>query len=104
MTRLAFKMKLYPGYEAEYKKRHDELWPDLEALLKETGISEYSIFLDEETNYLFGVLTAEDPARMDQLPDHPVMRRWWAYMADIMESNADNSPVSIPLKEVFFLP
>ena len=104
MQRLAFKMKLYPGYEAEYKKRHDELWPDLEALLKETGISEYAIFLDEETNYLFGVLKAEDPARMDSLPEHPVMRKWWAYMADIMESNADNSPVRIPLKEVFFLP
>lgn len=104
MQRLAFKMKLYPGYEAEYKKRHDELWPDLEALLKETGISEYSIFLDEETHCLFGVLKADDPAKMDSLPDHPVMRKWWAYMADIMESNADNSPVSIPLKEVFFLP
>lgn len=104
MPRLAFKMKLFPGKEAEYKKRHDEIWPELQALLKQTGISTYSIFLDEETNALFGVLTITDPVKMDTLPQHEVMQRWWAYMADIMESNEDHSPVSIPLKEVFYLP
>ena len=61
MARVAFKMKLHKGFEEEYKKRHDELWPELEELLKETGISEYSIFLDRETNILFGVLKAENP-------------------------------------------
>ncbi|MBL7743789.1 MAG: L-rhamnose mutarotase [Chitinophagaceae bacterium] len=104
MARVAFKMKLFPGKEAEYKKRHDELWPDLAQLLKGTGISEYSIFLDSETHFLFGVLKAEDPAALDNLPSKPVMKKWWAYMKDIMESNPDNSPVSIPLKEVFYLP
>lgn len=104
MARVAFKMKLFPGKEAEYQKRHDEIWPELSALLKETGISEYSIFLDAETNALFGVLKAEDPKALDNLPDHAVMQKWWAYMADIMESNPDHSPVSIPLKEVFYLP
>jgi L-rhamnose mutarotase len=104
MTRLAFKMKLQQGFELEYQKRHDEIWPELQQLLKTTGISEYSIFLDAETNILFGVLKAEDPAELDNLPAHPVMQRWWAYMKDIMESNTDNSPVSIPLKEVFYLP
>ena len=104
MHRLAFKMKLYNGFEEEYKKRHDQLWPDLEKLLKETGISEYSIFLDSETNFLFGVLKAEDPSRLNNLPSNPVMQKWWAYMKDIMESNPDNSPVSTPLKEVFYLP
>src|SRR5919202_1589406 len=104
MQRVAFKMKLFPGKEAEYKKRHDEIWPELQALLKETGISGYSIFLDEETNALFGVLHVTDPKNMDTLPQHEVMQRWWKYMADIMESNEDNSPVSIPLKEVFYLP
>jgi L-rhamnose mutarotase len=104
MARLAFKMKLNKGCEEEYKKRHDELWPELEELLKATGISEYSIFLDAETNILFGVLIAEDPAELDNLPSQPVMQRWWAYMKDIMESNPDNSPVSIPLQEVFYLP
>lgn len=103
-TRLAFKMKLFPGKEAEYKKRHDEIWPELQALLKDTGISDYSIFLDEETHALFGVLKIGDPANMDSLPHQEVMQRWWAYMADIMESNADHSPVSIPLREVFYLP
>ena len=96
-------MKLLPGLEDEYKKRHDELWPELEQLLKQTGISEYSIFLDAETNSLFGVLKAEDPEALENLPKHEVMQRWWKYMGDIMESNPDNSPVSIPLKEVFYL-
>jgi L-rhamnose mutarotase len=104
MARVAFKMKLHRGLEEEYQKRHDELWPELERLLKTTGISEYSIFLDKETCILFGVLKAEDPAALDELPSKPIMQKWWAHMKDIMESNADNSPVSIPLKEVFYLP
>lgn len=104
MQRVAFKMKLFPGFEDEYKKRHDSLWPELEKLLKQTGISEYSIFLDAETNSLFGVLKAEDPTALDNLPQHEVMQRWWKYMGDIMESNPDISPVSVPLKEVFYLP
>ena len=104
MTRVAFKMKLFKGFEEEYRKRHDELWPDLKELLKSTGISEYSIFLDETTNDLFGFLKAENPKMLDDLPTHPIMQRWWKHMGDIMESNSDNSPVSIPLKEVFFLP
>lgn len=104
MARVSFKMKLFPGLEAEYRKRHDEIWPELVELLKTAGISDYSIFLDSETNSLFGVLKAEDPSALDNLPSKPVMQKWWAYMKDIMESNPDNSPVSIPLKEVFYLP
>jgi len=96
-------MKLFKGFEEEYKKRHDELWPELHALLKENGISNYSIFLDHDTNILFAQMDIEDPAALQRLPEHPVMKRWWAYMADIMETNGDNSPVSSPLKEVFFL-
>ncbi len=102
--KLAFKMKLNPGQAAEYKRRHDALWPELKQLLKETGISDYSIFLDEETDVLFGVMKADNPMALNDLPNHPVMRRWWTYMKDIMESNPDDSPVSIPLKEVFYLP
>lgn len=103
MKRLAFKMKLHAGKTEEYKRRHDQLWPELEALLKQTGISEYSIFLDEETNDLFGVLNIDDPKAMDALPDHPVMKKWWAYMKDIMDTNPDNSPVSVSLNEVFYM-
>jgi L-rhamnose mutarotase len=103
MQRLAFKMKLHKGQEAEYKRRHDALWPELKMVLKQTGISDYSIFLDEETNELFGVLKVKDPVKMNDLPDHPVMKRWWAYMKDIMDSHPDHSPVSVPLKEVFYL-
>ena len=104
MHRVAFKMKLFPGKEEEYKRRHDKLWPDLEQLLKQAGISEYSIFLDAETNSLFGVLKEQDPKNLDNLPQQDVMQHWCKYMAVIMESNPDNSPVSIPLKEVFYLP
>lgn len=104
MRRIAFKMKLKPGFEAEYKKRHDEIWPELQSLLKDHGISEYSIFLDRETNSLFGVLKVIDPQQLDTLPQSPVMQRWWKYMADIMDANADHSPVSIPMDEVFYLP
>jgi L-rhamnose mutarotase len=103
MEKIAFKMKLFDGSEEEYKKRHDAIWPELKTLLKETGVEDYSIFLDQETNILFGVLKVKDKLKLDELPDHPVMKKWWAYMKDIMESNADNSPVSVPLKEVFYL-
>ena len=104
MHRIAFKMQLYKGFEEEYKKRHDALWPELQSLLKEAGISDYSIFLDETTNNLFGVMKTDDPAKLDDLPSTAVMQKWWKYMADIMEANPDNSPVQIPLKEVFYLP
>lgn len=104
MKRIAFKMKLNPGCRDEYIRRHDTIWPELVTLLKETGIADYSIFLDEETLSLFGVLKVNDAVQMDKLPEQEVMKRWWAYMKDIMESNPDNSPVSKPLEEVFYLP
>ncbi len=104
MQRVAFKMKLFKGCEAEYKKRHNILLPELQALLKQTGIKEYSIFLDEQTNDLFGYLIIDNATKLDELPQQPVMQKWWAYMKDIMETNDDNSPVNIPLKEVFYLP
>lgn len=100
----AFKMKLFAGKEAEYKKRHDEIWPELVALLQEAGVSDYSIHLDPETNILFGVLTRPKTHGMASLPEHPVMKKWWAHMADIMESNPDNSPVAKDLVTVFHLP
>lgn len=96
-------MKLKKGFEAEYKKRHDELWPELEALLKSAGIRDYVIFLDKETLSLFACLSIDDPAALDELPRQPVMQRWWEYMSDIMDSHPDNSPVTFPLKEVFYM-
>ena len=104
MRRVAFKMKLKEGFEAEYKKRHDELWPELKELLKSSGVNEYSIFLDEETNILFAVQKIEGEAGSQDLGSNPVAQKWWAYMADIMETNDDKSPVTIPMKEVFYLP
>ena len=104
MERLAFKMQLNKGFEEEYKKRHNEIWPELQELLKDSGISEYSIFLDETTNSLFGFLKAQEAKNLDSLPQHEVMQRWWKYMKDIMETNPDNSPVSVRLNEVFYLP
>lgn len=99
----AFKMKLHPGMEAEYRKRHDEIWPELVELLKGAGVSDYSIHLDRETNTLFGVLWRRADHTMDALPAHPVMQRWWAHMADIMETKPDNEPVSAPLETVFHM-
>ncbi|MCJ8508857.1 L-rhamnose mutarotase [Rhizobium lemnae] len=100
----AFKMKLNPGMHAEYKKRHDEIWPELVELLHQAGVSDYSIYLDPETNILFGVLSRPKDHGMASLPEHPVMKRWWAHMADIMETNPDNSPVAVDLVPVFYLP
>ncbi|MEO9146975.1 MAG: L-rhamnose mutarotase [Ginsengibacter sp.] len=102
--RIAFKMKLYKGFEAEYKKRHAALWPDLKGLLKSIGISEYSIFFDETTDDLFCIMKADNPDALKELPFNTVMKKWWSYMKDIMETNDDDSPVSIPLKEIFYLP
>ena len=104
MQQLGFEMKIFPGMEEEYKKRHNDIWPRLTSLLQQTGISDYTIFLNESTGVLFGVLTISDQNAFDNLPEHPVMKEWWAYMKDIMYSNEDNSPVSIPLKKVFYMP
>lgn len=104
MARVGFTMKLFPGKEEEYRKRHDEIWPELSALLKKQGINDYSIFLDPQSLVLFGVLNIDDPKLLDTLPSEPIMKKWWTYMKDIMETNPDHSPVSIPLKEVFYMP
>jgi L-rhamnose mutarotase len=103
MEKVAFRMKLHPGQEAEYRRRHDAIWPELAELLKAAGISDYSIHLDRETGFLFGVLWRRDDHSMDDLPNHPVMRRWWDHMADIMETTPDNAPVVVPLETVFHL-
>ncbi|MEO1948510.1 L-rhamnose mutarotase [Thioclava sp.] len=103
MEKLAFRMQLNPGCRAEYIRRHDEIWPELVGLLKEAGVEDYSIHLDPETDALFGVLWRREDHGMDDLPDHPVMQKWWAHMADIMATNPDNSPVSVPLETVFHL-
>ena len=103
MQRLAFKMKLKEGQKEEYYKRHKAIWPELKQLLKQAGVSEYSIFLDEETNTLFAFQKVEWGANSQDLSANSVVRKWWDFMADIMEVNKDNSPVSKTLKEVFYL-
>ena len=103
MNRVAFLMKLKPGFEAEYRRRHDALWPELAQALRDAGISDYSIFLDEETRTLFAVQKQTDDSTAGQLPDHPIVKQWWSSMAPLMEVNADNSPVTKPLREVFHL-
>ena len=103
MTRHAFKMKLKPGYVAEYKKRHDEIWPDLAKELRAAGVSDYSIFLDEETLTLFAVQKLTPGHTAAGLPQSPVVRKWWDYMAPLMEVQRDNAPVCVGLREVFYL-
>jgi L-rhamnose mutarotase len=103
MNRHAFKMKLKPGNVAEYKRRHDQIWPELAAELRASGISDYSIFLDEATLTLFAVQKLSDTNTADALPKSPVLRKWWKSMAPLMEVHADHAPVCVELKEVFHL-
>ena len=104
MQKYGFKMQLNAGCEGEYRKRHDEIWPELVELLHQAGVSDYSIFLDPETLILFGVLTRTEGHGMDDLPRHPVMQRWWAHMADIMQTHPTNEPVAAPLLHLFHMP
>lgn len=103
MKRIAFKMILKPGFMKEYKKRHDKLWPELIHVLKSSGICNYSIFLDEETNTLFAVQEQLEGKSSQELGELEIVQQWWDYVADLMETNADKSPVTVPLTEVFHL-
>jgi L-rhamnose mutarotase len=100
---VAFRMLLRPGAEKEYRRRHDQIWPDLEAELRAAGIYDYRIFRDPENHCLFAVITRARSHRMDELPHKPVMRRWWAMMADLMVTEVDLSPRVTTLEEVYFL-
>ena len=103
MKRFAFKMFLKPGFEEEYEKRHAALWPELKRQIKEAGVGNYSIFWDKETNILFGYQEIEGEQSSQDMGSDEITQKWWADMADIMETNPDNSPVTIPIKEVFHL-
>ncbi len=102
MQRFAFKMFLHAGQRDEYKRRHDEIWPELSRLLTDAGIRNYSIFLDEETNVLFAYLERTDDHRMAALPNEAVMQRWWAFMRDIMRYDGE-VPAAVPLPEMFHM-
>lgn len=101
MNSVAFKMKLKPGFEKEYKRRHDEIWPELAKELTKAGVSDYSIFLDAETSTLFAVQKLSESNTAANLPQTEIVKKWWDYMSDIMEVNSDNSPLVTELKEVF---
>ncbi|MDX9747613.1 MAG: L-rhamnose mutarotase [Paludibacter sp.] len=103
MTRKAFKMYLKPGFENEYEKRHNEIWPELKQLIHESGVYDYSIFWDQETNILFATQKNIGKAGSQDLGNEQIVQKWWAYMADIMETNTDNSPVTVELNELFYL-
>ncbi len=98
-----FKMKIKPGQELEYEKRHNELWPEMADMIHEYGGKNYTIFLDKETLCLFGYIEIEDEALWAKGADTPINRKWWDFMADIMDVNPDNSPVSVDLQKVFHL-
>ena len=103
MASHAFRMQLKPGMAEEYRRRHDEIWPELVELLRSAGISDYSIFLDPESGALFATLKLREDNKRDALPSHPIMRRWWDHMADIMEVEPDNKPREWPLVPMFHL-
>ena len=96
-------MHLNEGQKEEYVKRHNEIWPELKKLLKNAGISEYSIFFDEETNTLFAFQMISGEGGSQELGKTDIVKKWWAFMADVMKTNPDNSPVSTELEEVFYL-
>lgn len=101
--KFAYKMRLKPGAAAEYRRRHEEIWPGLLDLCREAGLSDYSIHLDAETETLFAVLWRAEGHRMADLKDSSLMREWWAFMADLMQTHPDNEPVAVPLETVFHL-
>ncbi len=101
--RFGFKMKLLPGCREEYIRRHNQIWPDLVKLLKTEGLANYSIYLDHETDILFAYQEQLGNHSSQDLGNNDVVKKWWSYMSDIMETNPDMSPVSLPLEEVFFL-
>ena len=103
MIRKAFIMSVNAGSEAEYERRHNPVWPEMEGVLKSHGVHNYSIFLHPQTRQLFAYVEVEDEARWNAIARTPVCRKWWAHMKDIMPSNPDNSPKSLELKEVFHL-
>lgn len=103
MEQIAFTMQLRPGHAGEYQRRHDELWPELKTLLREAGIRDYSIFVDDDSGTLFAVLRRTAEHRLDALPAHGLMQRWWAHMADLMETHPDRSPQTLPLRRVFHM-
>lgn len=103
MTNVGFKMYLKPGMEEEYRKRHNAIWPELVELLHRQGVSDYTIFLDRETNTLFGVQKTEGGADSQKQGVGGIVQKWWDYMADLMDTNADNSPVTVHLDEVFHM-
>lgn len=103
MVRKGFKMFLYPGMKEEYEKRHNQLWPEMRDMIHEYGGHNYSIYLDRETHVLYGYLEVEDEARWAASADTAINRKWWDFMADIMETNPDNSPVCVDLSPVFHL-
>ena len=100
---VAFRMTMNPGQAQEYKRRHDEIWPELSDALKAAGVLDYRIFLDPETDHLFAVLTRRRDHTLAELPSTDVMQRWWAMMADVMEAQPDNVPVQVDLAPVFHL-
>lgn len=102
--RKSFVMHLIPGNEVEYKKRHDELWPEMIELLNSSGVTNYSISLCEETSQLFAYAEITSEEMWNNIPNSPVCKKWWSYMKDIMKTNPDNSPVATPLRELFHLP
>jgi len=103
MEKYAFKMQLRSGCATAYRQRHDAIWPELVELLRRAGISDYSIHLDPGTDALFAVLWRRDGHGMDSLPQQPLMRRWWAHMADLMQTGPSGEPVATPLPTLFHL-
>lgn len=103
MEKIVFKMKLHKGQKEEYKKRHDAIWLELKVVLLDSGIIDYSIYFDEKSHYLFAVMYVKKDHQVELLSKNKIVKKWWHFMADIMETATDNSPIVYELEEVFNL-
>jgi L-rhamnose mutarotase len=103
MIRKAFLMTLKPGNQEEYERRHNPIWPELQSVLSEHGVSNYSIFLDRDTDRLFAYAEIKSEAQWQSIAGTDVCQRWWAHMSELMLTHPDHSPVSMELLEVFHL-
>ena len=100
---LSFALHLKPGCEAEYRRRHDELWPEMRDLLFSRGLVHYEISLHPETSLLFAFIVRRKDHSMDGMTDHPVAQRWRAHMADILETTTGIVPRVDPLTRMVAL-
>ncbi len=99
---VAFCLRLRPGSEAEYRRRHDALWPEMQQALLGAGLLHYEIHLEPGSGLLFAFMVRRIDHSMDTLPDNPAWQRWQRHMADLLVQD-NGLPMRVPLQRMFLL-